>query len=93
MLILKEANELAKEKESWLLHNIGNLLKNKGLYSESEEWFKKGLVIEPSSEYAHDRLSDLIKSKNEEKDKFLALCNEGRKLIRNRNEVDKKPNG
>jgi predicted Zn-dependent protease len=93
MLALKKANELAKEKEAWLLHNIGNLLKNKGFYSESEKWLRKGLEIEPSSEYAHDRLSQAIKSQNEEKDKFSVLCKEGKILIRNRNKVDDdKPN-
>jgi tetratricopeptide (TPR) repeat protein len=92
MLTLKRANDIAQEKEAWLLHNIGNLLKNKGFYSESEKWLRKGLEIEPSSEYAHDRLSKAIKSQNEEKDKFSALCNEGKSLIRNRNKVDDKPN-
>lgn len=92
MLTLKKANELAKEKEAWLLHNVGNLLKNKGFYSESEKWLRKGLEIEPSSEYAHDRLSKAIKSQNEEKDKFSALCKEGKSLIRNRNKVEDKPN-
>ncbi|EKO3519504.1 nucleotide-binding protein [Vibrio fluvialis] len=92
MLTLKKANELAKESEAWLLHNIGNLLNNKGFYSESEKWLRKGLEIEPSSEYAHDRLSKAIKSQNEEKDKFSTLCKEGRNLIRNRNKDDDKPN-
>lgn len=92
MLNLIKANELAKEKEAWLMHNVGNLLNNKGFYSESEKWLRKGLEIEPSSEYAHDRLSKAIKSQNEEKDKFSALCKEGRSLIRNRNKVDDKPN-
>jgi tetratricopeptide (TPR) repeat protein len=92
MFTLNKANELAKEKEAWLIHNIGNLLNNKGFYSESEKWLRKGLEIEPSSEYAHNRLSKVIKSQNEEEGKYSALCKEGRSLIRNRNKVDDKPN-
>lgn len=88
MQALKKANELAKEKEAWLLHNVGNLLKNKGFYSESEEWLRKGLKIDPTSEYAHDRLSTAIKSQNKEKEKFSLLCKEGRNLIRNRDKVN-----
>ncbi len=90
MVNLKKANELAKEKESWLLHNIGNILNNKGFFSESEKWLRKGLEIEPSSEYAHDRLSKAIKSQNEEDDKFSVLCKEGKRLIRDRNRLSEK---
>ena len=85
MVNLKKANELSKEKEAWLLHNVGNLFNYKGFHSESEKWLRKGLELEPSSEYAHDRLSKAIKSRNEENDKFSALCKEGKILIRGRN--------
>jgi len=88
---LRKANELADGKEAWLLHNIGNLLNNKGFFSESEKWLRKGLEIEPSSEYAHDRISKSIKSQDEQNDEFLALCKEGRSLIRGRNGVEEKP--
>ncbi|WP_273023298.1 TIR domain-containing protein [Rheinheimera sp.] len=84
MTALKKAIELSKEDQAWLLHNVGNLLNNKGFYSEAEEWLKKGLQIEPSSEYAHDRLSRAIKLRNEEYDKLSKLCIEGKNLIRNR---------
>lgn len=89
---LRKANELAKEKEAWLLHNVGNLLNNKGFFSESEKWLRKGLEVEPSSEYAHDRLSKAIKNRKEQNDKFLALCKEGKILIRARNKDADKPN-
>lgn len=92
MINLKEANALAKEKQAWLLHNIGNLLNNKGFFSESEKWLRKGIEIDPSSEYAHDRLSKAIKSRNEQSDKYSALCKEGQSLIRGRNRFDDKPN-
>lgn len=87
MSYLRKANEISKEKEAWLLNNIGNLLNNKGFYSESENWFRKGLELEPSSEYAHDRLSSSIKKKNEEHSKFSKLCKEGEALIRDRSQV------
>ncbi|MFT6907464.1 MAG: tetratricopeptide (TPR) repeat protein [Oleiphilaceae bacterium] len=92
MKSLRKANELAKEREAWLIHNVGNLLSIKGFFSESEKWLRKGLLLEPSSEYALDRLSKVTKSRNEQNDKFSALCKEGKRLIRGRNIVDEKPN-
>ncbi len=84
----KEAAELSEEKESWILHNIGNLLNNKGFYAEAEEWLNKGLIIEPNSEYAHERLAGAIKSRNGEQKKFSKLCTEGRILLRNKNQEE-----
>ncbi|MCA0914608.1 TIR domain-containing protein [Marinobacter nauticus] len=78
----KKALDLSQGKEAWILHNIGNMFKNKGFYSEAEEWLNKGLEVEPKSEYAHDRLSGAIKSRNEEQRKFLDFCNEGRIALR-----------
>lgn len=90
MLNLKKANELVKEKEAWLLHNVGNLLNNKGFYSESETWLRKGLEIEPSSEYGLNRLSKAIKNQIDEKGEFSSCCKEGKVLIRKRNKADDK---
>lgn len=90
MVSLKEASEISKEKEAWLLHNVGNLFKNKGFYSEAEKWLRKGLEIDPSSEYAHDRISSAIKSRNEEYKKFFSLCKEGKSLIRYKNIAEDK---
>ncbi len=82
MSTCKVALELSQGKEAWILHNIGNMLKNKGFYSEAEDWLNKGLKLEPQSEYAHDRLAASIKSRNEEQKNFLSFCQEGRILLR-----------
>jgi len=82
MTALHKANELAQEEQAWLIHNIGNLLNNKGFYSEAEKWLRKGLEIETSSEYALDRLARAVKSRNEEEQKFTSICQEGLQLLR-----------
>lgn len=82
MFYCKKALELSEEKEAWILHNIGNMLNNKGFYCEAVEWLNKGLKIEPASEYAHDRLAGALKSKSDELTRFIDLCNEGRLLLR-----------
>lgn len=91
MSSLKKAIEFSNENDAWLLHNVGNLLKNKGFYSEAEVWLRKGLEIEPSSEYALDRLASVIKSKGEESKKLSVLCNEGKQLIRERSKANPEP--
>lgn len=62
----EKANEIAKEKEGWILANIGNLYKNRGFYSKGIYFLKKASEIEPNSEYAHNRLSASLKLKEEE---------------------------
>ena len=81
MSTLRKAEELSEGKEAWILHNIGNLLRNKGFYSEAIGWLNKGLSINKDSEYAHDRLSSALKDKEKEQEKFLSACKEGRRLI------------
>lgn len=92
MVAYRTVDELSKSTESWILHNIGNILRNKGLYTDAISWLNKGLAIDPSSEYAHERLSTAIKGQNEEKEKFFDLCKEGLKLIRNKNKLAAFPN-
>jgi predicted Zn-dependent protease len=82
MSCCKKALDLSGGKEAWILHNIGNMLKNRGFYSDAEEWLNKGLKLEPQSEYAHDRLAISIKERSEEQKKFQELCKEGRILLR-----------
>jgi len=82
MSACKKANELAKEKEEWIIGNIGNMLKNKGFYSEGITYLEAALKIENSSEFAHDRLATSIKLKNEEINKQTQLFEEGRKQLR-----------
>ncbi|MDP1689321.1 MAG: nucleotide-binding protein [bacterium] len=83
----RRADQLTKGRGSWILFNIGNILKIKELYTDAILCFDKGLEIEPLSQYAHDRLSSAIKSQNEENEKLEALCKEGRKLLRNKSTV------
>lgn len=82
MIYCKKAEEISESNEAWILHNIGNILNNKGLYTEAMLWLNKGLAIETSSQYAHDRLAKAIKNKDDEYQKFQENCHEGRKLIR-----------
>jgi tetratricopeptide (TPR) repeat protein len=83
MSACRKGNELSNGKEAWLLHNVGNLLKNKGFYSEAIKWLNQGLELDSSSEYAHNRLASALKLKSEENEKLRELCKEGRKLLRN----------
>ncbi len=55
---------------------------NKGFHTEGISWLNKGLDLERSSQYAHDRLAKAIKSQEEENKKYINICKEGRKLIR-----------
>lgn len=82
MVVCKRAEKLAEGKEAWILHNVGNMLNNKGFYSDAIDWLNKGLNIDKDSQYAHDRLSSALKSKEKENEKFNDYCKEGRKLIR-----------
>lgn len=91
MKYYKKAEEIAESPEPWIFQNIGNLLKNRGFYSEAIKSLKKGLELDDESEYAHDRLANSIKSKDEEHEKYTKQCKEGRKLIRDfgsNNEVE-----
>jgi tetratricopeptide (TPR) repeat protein len=77
MRFCKIALGLSKEKEPWIIHNIGNMLNNKGFYTDAEEWLNKGLKLEPDSEYAHNRLASVLKSRDEEQKRFSEICKEG----------------
>jgi tetratricopeptide (TPR) repeat protein len=91
MVAYRKAAELSQNKAAWILHNIGNVLNNKSFYTEAISWLNKGLDLERSSQYAHDRLSKAIKNQEEESKKFQSLCKEGRKLIRNFNQEAYEP--
>lgn len=85
MVSCKKANDLANHKQEWLISNIGNMLKNKGFYSDAIEYLEKGIELNKSSDYAHERLSTSIKFKQEELEKMNLLSAEGRKKIREYN--------
>lgn len=96
LIACKKAEELSESKEAWILHNIGNIMNNKGFHAEAIQWLEKGLKLEPSSQYAHDRMATALKGKDEEQTKFNNLCKEGRKLIRSfspENNVNSLTNG
>jgi tetratricopeptide (TPR) repeat protein len=82
MISCREAEKLSKGEQSWIILNIGNLLNNKGYYSEAISWLNKGLTIEPSSQYGHERLAGAIKSRDEEYKKYSEICKEGKILLR-----------
>ncbi len=88
MSSLKKAIDLSNKKEAWLLHNVGNLFRNKGFYSEAEYWLRKGLEINPDSEYALDRLTSVMKSRTDEDKTFSAICNEGKSILRKKNSTE-----
>jgi tetratricopeptide (TPR) repeat protein len=82
MIACREAEKLSEGKQSWIIHNIGNLLNNKGYYSEAISWLNKGMAIDPSSQYGHERLAGAIKSKDEEYKKYSEICKEGKILLK-----------
>jgi hypothetical protein len=81
MIAYKKADELSSPKQSWILSNIGNLLKNRGFYSEARQYFNQSLAIEPNSEYSFNRVATIIKSEEEESEKYSKLLKEGLSLI------------
>jgi predicted Zn-dependent protease len=82
MIACKKAEMLSEGKQAWILHNIGNMMNNKGFYSEAIYWLNRGIEIENDSQYAHERLSNALKSKDEEQERFSKICKEGKRLLR-----------
>ena len=83
MSFCKKAEELSDSKSAWILHNIGNMLNNRGFYSEAITWLNKGIELDVESQFAYDRLTKAIKNKEEQTKKYSDLMKEGRKLLRN----------
>lgn len=65
----KKANQLANEKQGWIIGNIGNLMKNRGFYTEGASYLKRAVEINPESQYGHERLAEALKQSKEERDK------------------------
>ncbi len=84
----KKGNELAKENEGWIISNIGNLMKNQGFYTEGASYLKKGIAIEPDSQYAYERLAQALKSANDEVEKRDALEKDVLKLVKSHRSAD-----
>lgn len=72
------ANELAKEEQGWILGNIGNLYKNRGLYGNAIQYLKKALDREPDSQYAHERLAVAMQLSEQENEALSKLLKEAR---------------
>lgn len=77
----QKADEMSEGKESWIISNIGNLLKNRGFYTESIKYFQKSLAVY-DSDYAHERLAGAIKSKDEEFAKYQGFLKEGQRKLK-----------
>lgn len=81
MIAYRKADELSNNKQSWILSNIGNLLKKQGFFSEARKYFNQSLAIEPDSEYSFSRIAGIIKSEEEESGNYSKLLKEGLSLI------------
>jgi len=77
----QKAQEISEEKQPWIMSNIGNILKNRGFYTESIKYLQKSLAIQ-ESDYAYDRLSGAIKSKDEEATKDQNHIKEGQRKLK-----------
>lgn len=77
----RHAAELAAkagENEAWILANIGNLLKNRGIYEDGIEYLNRAIEIEPSSSYSHQRLATARDLQTEEKEKSVKILEEAK---------------
>lgn len=77
-----ESNMGSGYSGQWIVNNIGNLFKNKGLPSEACMYFERALVKEPNSEFAHNRLASAMKSRDAEEKEFRKKVIEGRRAVR-----------
>jgi tetratricopeptide (TPR) repeat protein len=78
----KRANGLANGAEGWILGNIGNLYNNRGLYCDAIDYLKKSLIVEPDSQYSHERLGNALKNSEEEQNKVTKFETEADSEIR-----------
>jgi tetratricopeptide (TPR) repeat protein len=79
----EKGEELVKNKEAWIYSNLGNIHKHRGFYTIATKYFNQAIEIDKESEYAHNRLSETIKLRDEERKKFNGYIEEGRKLLFN----------
>lgn len=83
-----KANTLAKEKEVWILGNIGNIMKNQGFYSHGAEFLQRAVSIDPNSQYAHERLGQALKLASDQEAKRDEIRKEVNKSIQNEGTLD-----
>lgn len=77
-----ESNMESTYSGQWIVSNIGNLFKNKGLPTEACIYLERAISKEPKSEYAHNRLSVALKNKDMEAKEFRKKCIEGHRAVR-----------
>lgn len=82
IIACKKAEELSKSKENWIISNIGNILNNRGFYSDAINYFEKSIELNKENEYAHKRLSEAINNREEEEKKIELKRKEGLKTLR-----------
>lgn len=74
----RKANTMEDQKASWILSNIGNLLKNQGLYEDGKEYFLKAQEIDKNATYMYEMMAALLKLQEEEAKLFEKLRKKGR---------------
>lgn len=72
----KRASEITQQKQAWIVANIGNLEKNRGLYREAIENLRLAIKLDPESQYAHNCLSTTIELRDEEVAKLSKIIKE-----------------
>lgn len=72
----KRANELADGKHAWILANIGNLFKNRGLYAEGIFYLNQVLELQPEDQYAHERLAQSLTLTTQQEEKMREVLQE-----------------
>lgn len=77
----EQANTLAKEKEGWIIANIGNIMNARGFYTKAIESLRAALVLDADSDYAHERLGDALKSRKASEERFDALIKKGARYV------------
>jgi tetratricopeptide (TPR) repeat protein len=78
--LYEKANNLAGEKQAWIIANIGNLYANRGFYSKAIIVLNKALSLTPNDEYSHGRLAYAIKGETEENNKGAELIKKGQQI-------------
>ena len=78
-----KGNTLAKEKEGWILGNIGNIMLNRGFYSHGAEFLQRAVSINPNSQYAHERLGKALKHASDQESKRDEIRKEVNQSIQN----------
>lgn len=66
----------------WIISNIGNLFKNKGLANEAISYLERAISIDSKSEYAHDRLAGALKMRDEEVKEYKKKAVEGLRTVK-----------